>query len=188
MSPKLAGDLGVAGGPGMAVKCSTVLADSQLMRVRLWGLAVLVAGLALVSDSARAAPLSSPARYRASLNAICRANTVKLGALEAELARANKAGDRVAYAVALGEYFGLGLREDATIETTPVPAPLRATMAAATNLLKRVDARVRAVLAALAARNAQAMEAEARQVAALGGPINRALDTAGLRDCGSNQH
>ena len=155
---------------------------SQIARAGL----VMTAVIALwgVADGASAA---TPAVYQASLNAMCRANTVKLHALEAELASARKTGDGRAYTLALGEYFGLGLREDATIETTAVPAAIRPRMAPTIALLRRADADVRAVLADLATGNQTAVLTKARELAALTRPLDNDLDAAGLRDCGSNQ-
>ena len=103
-----------------------------------------------LSGGAHATAAPSPARYRAEMNAMCRRTTVKLHTIEAELTTARNAGDARAYVLALGEYLGLGLREDATIEKTPVPASLRPVMAPVLSVLKRIDGHVRALDAARA--------------------------------------
>jgi hypothetical protein len=131
---------------------------------------VAAIAVAALSGVAYAATAPSPARYRAELNAMCRSTTVKLHAIEAELATARKAGDAQAYALALGEYLGLGLRENATIEAAPVPAALRPVMAPVLSILKRIDSRVRALLTSVAAGNSKALQADIAQVAALSGP------------------
>jgi hypothetical protein len=122
------------------------------------------------------------------LNAICRANTVKLHRLEGQLAASRKAGDARAFAFALGEYFGLGLREDATIETAPVPTALRSLMAPVVSVLRHADGHVRIVLAAIVGGDRSTVQSELKQIVALSGTINKNLDAAGLRDCGSNQN
>lgn len=144
-------------------------------------------GVVALSGVAHAAAAPSPTRYRAEMNAMCRRTTVKLHTIEAELRTARNAGDARAYALGLGEYLGLGLREDETIETAPMPASLRPVMAPVMSVLKRIDGHVRAMLTGIATGNGKALQADVSQLAALSGPANRDMDAAGLRDCGSNQ-
>lgn len=141
-------------------------------------LSVFVAG-------ASAAP--SPAGYRAGLNAMCRSNTVKLHTLKADMTRAQQANDTRTVAFDLGALLGVGLREDAAIEAAPVPAQLRTEMAPAKRLLRAADAIVRKALQALAAGDGTGTVAELERLGSLDRPVNRYLDAAGLRDCGSNQ-
>jgi hypothetical protein len=118
---------------------------------------------------------------------MCRANTVKLHALEARLKRAERAGNSQAYALLLGEYLGLALRQDAVIESTPVPTRLRRLMAPPIARLKRVDNELRAVLTDIASGYQAALAIDLHRVVVLSRPLNHELDAAGLRDCGSNQ-
>jgi hypothetical protein len=145
-------------------------------------LTVLTSVFAAVASAAQ-----SPAGYRAGLNAMCRSNTVKLHTLGAEMARAQQANDSRTIAFDFGKLLGIALREDATIEATPVPAQLRTEMAPAQRLLKAADAIGRKALQDLAAGDGTGAVAELKKLDPLQRPINRNLDAAGLRDCGSNQ-
>jgi hypothetical protein len=145
-------------------------------------LTVLMSVFAAVASAAQ-----SPAGYRARLNAMCRSNTVKLHAIKAEMTRAQQANDSRTIVFDFGELLGVGLREDATIEAAPVPSQLRTEMAPAQRLLKAADAIVRRALHDLAAGDGTGALAELKKLSPMEPPINRYLDAAGLRDCGSNQ-
>jgi hypothetical protein len=145
---------------------------------------MLVAMSAFVA-AASAAP--SPASYRAGLNAMCRSNTVTLDKLKADSKRAQQAKDWHAYGVALGRMLVIALREDAAIEAAPIPTQLRPQMVPALGLLKKADAIVYQALRRLAAGDSSGGIAELKNLGPLSGPVNRYLDAAGLRDCGSNQ-
>jgi len=155
----------------------------------LWraGCLVVVATVALSGVVAQASPAASPATYRAKLNEMCRTNTVRLDATETTLARAKKARDPGAFAAALREYLGLGLRENAAIEHTTVPGPLRPAMEPVVYLLRRMDGHARGVLASMATGDGIAWEYHMGALANLSGFLDRGFDSAGLRDCGSNQ-
>jgi hypothetical protein len=142
---------------------------------------ILVAAIADVVTSAASTP--TPASYRAQLNAMCRSTTGALHQIEGRLAAAHAAGDAQAYAVDVGVYLGLGLREDATIERTPAPATLRPVVAPVLTLLRRVDGKIRAAIA-----DPTTLQAVVIEVSRLAPTINLDFDRAGLRDCGSNQH
>ena len=118
---------------------------------------------------------------------MCRSNTVKLHTLKADMTRAQQANDTRTVAFDLGALLGVGLREDAAIEAAPVPAQLRTEMAPAKRLLRAADAIVRKALQALAAGDGTGTVAELERLGSLDRPVNRYLDAAGLRDCGSNQ-
>ncbi len=149
--------------------------------------ALLALGAAVLASPVDATAASPPAQYRSSLNAMCRKNTIRLHAVEAQLTRARNAGDASAYTIALAKYFDLGLHEDAALETTPVPAALRARMAPAIKLLRQADRYVRGSLAAAGQGNGALLETDVLKLQALSTRLDRDLDTAGLRDCGSNQ-
>jgi hypothetical protein len=140
-----------------------------------------------LSGLAHAGSMLTPAAYRAGLNAICRANTVKLHQIGAHLASARETGDAHAYAYAVGQYLGLGLGEDAVIEKTPVPPALRPVMTPVVRTLRKVDMHVRAVLLGLENGDSTTVQTEIKTVVAMSGSVNTVLDAAGLRDCGSNQ-
>jgi hypothetical protein len=112
---------------------------------------------------------------------------VALHAIEAKLAAARAARNAQAYAVDLGVYLGLGLREDATIEATPIPAAVRSTMAPVVSVLRRIDSNIRAGIASIRSGNVSALQSALVQAARLTGTINLGMDRSGLRDCGSNQ-
>jgi hypothetical protein len=147
-------------------------------------MAVLLAALAV--GSAPGSTQATP-QYRAELNAMCRSTTVALRAIEAKLAAARAARNAQAYAVDLGVYLGLGLREDATIEATPIPAAVRSTMAPVVSVLRRIDRNIRAGIASIRTGNVSALQAALVQAARLTSTINLGMDRSGLRECGSNQ-
>src|SRR6266446_5649714 len=143
--------------------------------------------LAATMCGSAAATAPSPAQYRSRLNAMCRSNTVKLRQLEAELKRAQQANDAKAYGFAFGRLLAIGLREDAAIEAAPIPASLRAQMVPAVRQLHAADALVRKALARFAAGDAAGAMAALGKIDSVAGSVDRHLDAAGLRDCGSNQ-
>ena len=142
------------------------------------------AGLVLAAGAAAA---TSPDAYRAQVNALCRSYTPSLRKAEAALSKAQKANDGRALGVAIGQLLGLGLAEDAKIEGTPVPAAMRAQMTPILSLLKVVDGHARLAIARAAAGDANGLSAELTKIGQVGATLNKRLDAAGLRDCGSNQ-
>jgi hypothetical protein len=164
-----------------------VAADTARMSWTRRCVALLALGAAVLAGSAGATAAASPARYRSTLNAMCRKNTVQLHTVEAQLASARTAGDARAYTLALGKYFNLGLREDAAIETTPVPTALRARVAPAIKLLRQADRYVHGALTAAGQGDAALLETDVLKLQALSVRLDHDLDAAGLRDCGSNQ-
>jgi hypothetical protein len=142
---------------------------------------------ALLFGTAAAASASTPAAYRAQLNGLCRSYTPKLKRLEANMAGAQRANDPHAYGVYLGRSIALALEEDGRIERTPVPAAMRAQMTPIVRDLKLADSHARLTIADALHGDAKAMLAELGKMAQLAPSLNRRLDRAGLRDCGSNQ-
>jgi hypothetical protein len=137
--------------------------------------------------AATAVAAPTPASYRTGLNTMCRKSTVAIAKLTVELKRAAQAKDWHTFGFVTGQMLAIGLREDATIEATPIPAQLRPQMVPAIRILKKADATVREAVRMFVAGNAAGGLAELKKVQPLSGPINRYLDAAGLRDCGSNQ-
>lgn len=146
---------------------------------------VAVAGLVLAAGATAATP--SPTAYRAHLNALCRGYTPGLKKAEANLTKAQKANDAHGLGVAIGQILALGLAEDAKIEATPVPAAMRAQMTPILSTLKAVDGHAHLFLARAAAGDGKGMDAELTKIGQLSTSLNKRLDAAGLRDCGSNQ-
>ena len=141
--------------------------------------------VALVATAAASA--ATPAQYRAHLNAVCRSYTPKVKRLDATITKAQQEKNAKAYSAALGRYLALGLAEDHVLETTPVPAALRARMKPIIALLRAADVHVRAAIALAAAGDGKGTSAELSEVGNIGKTVNPLLDAAGLRDCGSNQ-
>jgi hypothetical protein len=148
-----------------------------------------LAALTVVTSAsvAVASVAQSPASYRAQLNAMCRSATVEVHKLKAEMTRAQQAHDSTTVALDLGKLIGVGLREDAIIEQTPVPASLKANMTPAIRILEAADVVVHKALAEFTSGNPTGGLAMLKRAAKVGAPVNRYLDAAGLRDCGSNQ-
>jgi hypothetical protein len=155
--------------------------------LRAAGAVSVVAAVALSVFVGTAVAASSPAAYRTSLNTMCRKSTVTIAKLTVELKRAQQAKDWHTFGFVFGQMLGVGLREDATIEAAPIPAQLRSQMVPAIRLLKKADATIRVAIRMFVAGDATGGLAELKKVDPLSGPVNRYLDAAGLRDCGSNQ-
>jgi len=144
-----------------------------------------VAGLSLVAAAAAATP--SPSAYRAQLNALCRSYTPALKKANADLVKAEKAKNGPAAGIALGTLLRLDLAQDAKIESAPVPAALRAQMTPILTTLETIDGHARAAIAKAVSGDGAGMAAELGRIAPLAKTLNKRLDAAGLRDCGSNQ-
>jgi hypothetical protein len=129
----------------------------------------------------------TPAQYRTHVNAVCRGYTPRIHAVEAQMTKAQKAGDNVAYGVALGKLLVYGLVEDATVEAQPVPPALHATMTPILTRMKTVDTHVRAAISAAQRNDGTGLARELRSIGTTSNGLNAKLDAAGLRDCGSNQ-
>ncbi len=154
------------------------------MKRRVTAIAAL-AGLVLAAGAAAATP--SPAAYRAQMNAMCRSYTPAMMKAKANLSKAQKANDAHGMGVAIGQLLLLGLAEDAKIESTPVPAAMRAQMAPILSRLKAIDVHARLAITKAAAGDANGMGAELTKIGQLSTGLNKRTDAAGLRDCGSNQ-
>lgn len=153
------------------------------MRFRL---AVLVsAALGVVAPSPALA--ESPAGYRAQLNRHCRTFTPKFKRIEKDLAKAAKARDLKAVAYALGQGLALNLAQDAYIERVPVPVGMRTQMVPIQRLLRTLDRHARLALHNATKRDGRGFMAEVNEVDRIVPTLNKRLDRAGLRDCGSNQ-
>ena len=154
---------------------------------RLLALAAGLVSAFVLAGSAAAGAAQTPSAYRASLNSLCRANTVKIKALASAMKRAQQANDPTAYGVALGQVLVITLRQDGRIRATAVPAQLRTAMTTTNRLLANADAVIVKLIQDAAAGRAQQMLAGFTSLERMAPSINRHLDAAGLRDCGSNQ-
>jgi hypothetical protein len=148
--------------------------------------AVIVAlALGVAAPAAAAAP--SPTSYRAQLNRVCRGYTPKLKRDSEKMKEAASAGDANAFGAALVHAVRLILAQDAYIEKASVPVAMRAQMKPIVQLLKTADGHLRRAMSLGIQRDVRGMLAEFNKVGKLSAPLNRRLDRAGLRDCGSNQ-
>jgi len=146
---------------------------------------IACAALGVVAPSAAVA--QSPSAYRAQLNRHCRTFTPKFKQVEANLRRAVSTKDPKLLASALGQGLALNLKQDAYIERVPVPAAMHAQMVPTLRLLRAVDKHARLALLDANTRNIQGFMAEVKAIERAVRVLNKRLDRAGLRDCGSSQ-
>lgn len=147
----------------------------------------LAGALAAALLATAAASASTPAAYRAQLNGICRSYTPRFKLFESALTKAEANKDGYAYGVALGKLIVLGLRQDAQVEAVPVPPAFAVRMRPILTRFRRIDVHLRRAVLDASRGDGQGMVAEIKTVNTIGSPLNRMLDAAGLRDCGSNQ-
>ena len=143
-----------------------------MRKQRLTLLAVLVALLA-----APAAGASTPAQYKAKLNAICRSYTPKLHAEETHLDTPH----------GLARLAALAVAQDDALLRQAVPAALAKRMRPLLTQLRVFDRQAKAALKAARSGDPAAslhyllrMQAELR-------PLDKLFDARGLRACGSEQ-
>jgi len=148
-------------------------------------IAVLV--LAAVVLGSQAAAAATPASYRAQLNRLCRSYTPKMKADQQTMQAALKANHAKVFGAALADLMRLTLEQDAKIARMPVPPALRTQMTPILRLFRKVDVHVRRAAAYGSKGNTRGVLSELQLTAKLTPELNRRLDRAGLRDCGSNQ-
>jgi hypothetical protein len=153
--------------------------------MKLFLAVIATAALGVVAPSAAVA--QSPAAYRAQLNRHCRTFTPKFKRIEANLKKAVSTKDPKLLAAALGLGLALNLKQDAYIEKVPVPAAMRTQMVPTLRLLRTVDGHARLALLDADKKDLQGFMTEIKEIDRLGPRLNKRLDRAGLRDCGSNQ-
>jgi len=153
--------------------------------MKLFLAVIAIAALGVVAPSA--APAQSPSAYRAQLNRHCRTFTPKFKRIEANLKKAVSTKDPKLLAAALGLGLALNLKQDAYIEKVPVPAAMRSQMVPTLRLLKTVDRHARLALLYANKKDLQRFMTEIKEIDRLVPLLNKRLDRAGLRDCGSNQ-
>ena len=81
----------------------------------------------------------------------------------------------------------LNLKQDAYIEKVPVPAAMQTQMGPTLRLLRTVDRHARLALLDANKKDLQGFMTEIKAIDRLVPLLNKRLDRAGLRDCGSNQ-
>jgi hypothetical protein len=145
-------------------------------------LAVLVALLA-----ASAATAATPAKYRDTLNAICRAYTPKIKAAEDTMGRATKSQRANIFATGLRTYLELQIRQNRQLERVRVPKRLTRTMKPALKTLHKLDPHLSSALTHSRAGNVKVTRSQMSTIIKISEPLNGQLDAAGLLDCGSNQ-
>ena len=153
--------------------------------MKLYLAVIATAALGVVAPSAAVA--QSPAAYRAQLNRHCRTFTPKFKRIEANLKKAVSTKDPNLLAAALGLGLALNLKQDAYIEKVPVPAAMRTQMVPTLRLLRTVDRHARLALLDADKKDLQGFMTEIKEIDRLVPRLNKRLDRAGLRDCGSNQ-
>ncbi len=127
------------------------------------------------------------ATYRAHLNAVCRGYSPKFKATQAAISAAQAGQNRGVYFASYGKFFALILAENASIESAVAPPAMKSVMAQPVALLKAIDPTLRSGLNAARLKASTGLVDAVTRANAASVAINRALDAAGLRDCGSNQ-
>jgi hypothetical protein len=150
-------------------------------------LGLVIAVTALVAALGAPAAEANFAAYRAHVNGICRSYTPRFKNLEADMAKAKRAGDLHRYAYDFGTILGLTLAQGVRVEKTTVPADGRAKMAGPLRLLHAVDAQLRRTLAAATAGDQKGFAAQLTKLSKISAPLNHRFDAVGLQDCGSRQ-
>jgi hypothetical protein len=153
--------------------------------MKLYLAVIASAALGVVAPSAAVA--QSPSAYRAQLNRHCRTFTPKFKRVEADLKKAVSTKDPKLFASALGQGLALNLKQDAYIEEVPVPAAMRTQMVPTLRLLRTLDRHARLALLDGNKRDRRGFITEVEEVDRLVPLLNKRLDRAGLRDCGSSQ-
>ena len=129
---------------------------------------------------------TSFAQYRQHVNKICRSYTPRLQRLDADVARAVRAGNANRAAADFRRLLQLTLAETVDIRKVSVPADGRAQMRRPLRLLHGFQAQLRRVIAS-SRTSAAALQVELQKLATMTPPLNRAFDAVGLQDCGSRQ-
>lgn len=148
-------------------------------------LALLAFALCFGVQPAAAAP--TPSSYRGQLNRLCRSYTPKLKADAETMRAALKASHAKVFGAALADLLRLTLEQDGRIERTPVPTVLRPQMIPILRLFRIADVHMRRAATYGSKGNSRGVFSELQQVSRITPELNRRLDRAGLRDCGSNQ-
>ena len=148
-------------------------------------LTLLAALMALLAASAATA--ATPAKYRTTLNGICRAYTPKLKNAEDTMTSATKGNRPQQFEVGLRTYLTLSLRQDHQLEAVRVPRRMQKQMRPIITRLKKIDPHVQGALQGSRAGNVNATRSQLKTLGKLSEPLNGQLDEAGLLDCGSNQ-
>jgi hypothetical protein len=174
----------------IGVKPGKPRAENGLVRNRslvFTGIGIVCFVAAALSVGDGFASSGGAAAYRNEVNSICRSYTPRLKKVEADAIAAKKAGDRHQIAYDLGLGLALTLRQDTAIERVPVPAELQRLMASRLRRLRTIDGLVRRFFASARAGDQTLALVELQQITTLARPLNSMFDSAGLRDCGSNQ-
>jgi hypothetical protein len=129
---------------------------------------------------------TSFAQYRQHVNKICRSYTPRLQRLDANVAKAVRAGNGNRAATDFRRLLQLTLAETLDIQKVSVPADARPPMRRPLRLLHGFQAQLRRVITA-SRTSAAALELELEKLAKVTPPLNRAFDSVGLQDCGPRQ-
>jgi hypothetical protein len=148
---------------------------------------IVCLGAGALGVAAGIASSGQAAAYRNHVNGLCRSYTPTLKKIQADATAAKKAGNHRRISYDLGLSLVLTMREDAAIERVPVPPELRRLMAPRLRLLRTIDGSLRRFFASAKAGDQTLAIVELQHISTLARPLNSMLDSAGLRDCGSNQ-
>lgn len=132
------------------------------------------------------APPPVPA-YKAHLVAVCNANTPSLKVYAQRIVDAQAANDANAALLNYRLALQVGLKQNATIEATPVPAAAKARMAPILAKLRAQDPLIRQAITATRNGSGLTLQALVKKIDVLGTAANRLFDAFGLRACGSSQ-
>lgn len=148
-------------------------------------LTLVIALLALLSASTATA--ATPAKYRKTLNAICRAYTPKLMAAQDQMSLATKGQRKSHFEAGLRTYLKLEILQFDQVLRVDVPKGIAKQMNPALKTIKKLNPHLRSALAHSRAGNLAAERFQMRMIIRDSAPLNGQLDAAGLIDCGSNQ-
>jgi len=141
----------------------------------------------LVAAAGAAAADANFSAYRAHVNGICRSYTPRFKSLEADMAKAQRAGNSHRFAEDFGTILGLSLAQGVRVEKTLVPADGRAQMAGPLRLLHSADSQLRRTIAAASAGDQSGFKSQLTKLSKISAPLNHSFDAVGLQDCGSRQ-
>jgi uncharacterized protein (DUF1501 family) len=142
---------------------------------------------AVLGVMAAAATAASPAKYRTTMNAICRVYGPKLVAQQENMAHASVAQKTAKFEIALRKYLALSLRQNHQLEAVRVPRSLQPTIKPVVKLMKKVDAHLFKALVSSRKGDVKSARSQLKTVARIGGTLPGQLDAAGLISCGSLQ-
>jgi uncharacterized protein (DUF1501 family) len=142
---------------------------------------------AVLGVTAAAATAASPAKYRDSMNAICKVYGPKLVAQQDAMSHASVARKTQKFEVAFRKYLVLSLRQNHQLEAVKVPPSLRPTMKPVVKMMKKADAHLFKALVSSRHGDLRAARSQLKTLSLVAGQLPSQLDSVGLISCGSLQ-